>query len=557
MKFLLSSLLPATFAVVCGLVSLRAATPVNFSTTIPDKFINEGMGKIVINPTTNVALIPHFRDPAGGSTNYDDCISTYDLTTRSFIATNVYVGDSKARDLHNGINIAVDKNGYVHAAYGCHGGPLYYKKSLAANDNDLSSGFTAEKTVAGSCTYPNIICDPNNANNLIIFYRGNTVNQKAAYVRSTDGGATWSSPVTYINHSGTTDSWVYQGVVQGTDGSIHFIWTPFNGTIGNGYETKFIYYAKTTDFGATFKRSDGTTYTLPITPGTAEQVVASGAVNVFAANSMLALDTSNRPVITYGVWNSGYMKDAFWELRMRRWNGSSWVLSTVSSDPAWIGAQTVITANGKYHVYTGLKDAANNGNRKPRLLTSTNSGSTWSAPEVLSNDDTKMIMATWDRRFGSDSLVSWGDGSGNAKLLDYYSGGAEYIVDNTSAGFGTVGSWTASTGLAGYWGSNYLHDGSVAADASKAATWTSPITTTGTYQVFMRWTSAADRPNAAPVEVNYNGGVANLTVNQQANGGQWVLIGTWSFTGGSGDYVKITGADAGYTIADAVRFVQQ
>ena len=133
----------------------------------------------------------------------------------------------------------------------------------------------------------------------------------------------------------------------------------------------------------------------------------------------------------------------------------------------------------------------------------------------------------------------------------------DIIVDNTDAGFGTTGAWTASTGLSGYYGSNYLHDGSTAADASKTATWTSPITTTGTYQVFMRWTSAADRPDAAPVEVNYNGGIANLTVDQRSGGGTWVLIGTWSFTGGSGDYVKITGADAGYTIADAVRWVKQ
>ncbi|HEY0968397.1 MAG TPA: glycosyl hydrolase family 28-related protein [Opitutaceae bacterium] len=133
----------------------------------------------------------------------------------------------------------------------------------------------------------------------------------------------------------------------------------------------------------------------------------------------------------------------------------------------------------------------------------------------------------------------------------------EIVVDNADAGFSAAGTWTASTALAGYFGANYLHDGSTAADATKTATWTSPITTTGTYSVYMRWTSAADRPDAAPVEVNYNGGVANLTVNQQIGGGTWVLIGTWSFTGGSGDYVKITGADAGYTIADAVRFVKQ
>lgn len=157
--------------------------------------------------------------------------------------------------------------------------------------------------------------------------------------------------------------------------------------------------------------------------------------------------------------------------------------------------------------------------------------------------------------YGPGVDATWG--SANALPADNRSLPSEIIVDNASSGFSTTGTWTVSTGLAGYYGSNYLHDGGTAADASKTAKWTSPVTTTGTHKVYMRWTSAADRPNAAPVEVNYNGGVSNLTVNQQGGGGTWVLIGTWSFTGGSGDYVKITGADAGYTIADAVRWVKQ
>ncbi|UYZ62045.1 glycosyl hydrolase family 28-related protein [Hymenobacter weizhouensis] len=134
----------------------------------------------------------------------------------------------------------------------------------------------------------------------------------------------------------------------------------------------------------------------------------------------------------------------------------------------------------------------------------------------------------------------------------------EYIVDNQDAGFNTTGTWTASTGLQGYHGSNYLHDGDAQASAADVATWTSPITTAraGTYDVYMRWTKAADRPDAAPVEVNYQGGVASLKLNQSVGGGEWVKIGTWPFTGGSGDYVRITGADAGYTIADAVKWVK-
>lgn len=137
---------------------------------------------------------------------------------------------------------------------------------------------------------------------------------------------------------------------------------------------------------------------------------------------------------------------------------------------------------------------------------------------------------------------------------------AEHIVDNQDVGFSITGAWSSSTGLSGFAGRNYLHDGDPLASPAKAATWASPITTparAGTYAVYLRWTSAADRPAAAPVEVNYQGGVARLTVDQRQQGGQWVKLGIWPFAPGSGDYVRLSAADPGYTVADAVRWVRQ
>lgn len=141
----------------------------------------------------------------------------------------------------------------------------------------------------------------------------------------------------------------------------------------------------------------------------------------------------------------------------------------------------------------------------------------------------------------------------------------EYIIDNSDAAFTSVGAWAASTsnsatyGIPHHMNANYLHDGDALAGGTKSATWTSPITTTGTYDVYLRWSGSKSdnsRPTAAPVEVNYFGGITNLTVNQRRNPGAWSLLWTWDFTGGSGDYVKITDADAGYTIADSVRWVK-
>jgi hypothetical protein len=136
----------------------------------------------------------------------------------------------------------------------------------------------------------------------------------------------------------------------------------------------------------------------------------------------------------------------------------------------------------------------------------------------------------------------------------------EVIVDNTDAGFVAAGSgWNSNTTFPGYWGSDYLSDGTTAADgAGKHAKWTPDIPVAGNYKVYMRWTSSANRPDAAPVEIAYDGGTdTSHTVNQQINGGQWVEIGTWPMTAGTGNSVLLRCTDAGFTIADAVRFEKQ
>ncbi|MGH8176677.1 MAG: hypothetical protein ACREV5_10490 [Steroidobacter sp.] len=136
----------------------------------------------------------------------------------------------------------------------------------------------------------------------------------------------------------------------------------------------------------------------------------------------------------------------------------------------------------------------------------------------------------------------------------------EVIVDNADAGFTKTGSgWNSNTTFPGYWGSDYLSDGTSGADgSSKRAKWTPDIPVAGSYKVYMRWTSNANRPDTAPIEIRYDGGLdTSKTVNQQINGGQWVEIGIYPMTAGTGNHVLLRCTDPGYTIADAVRFEKQ
>ncbi len=135
------------------------------------------------------------------------------------------------------------------------------------------------------------------------------------------------------------------------------------------------------------------------------------------------------------------------------------------------------------------------------------------------------------------------------------SSGQTVIVDNASAGFSASTNWWASTSTAGYYGTNY--HARATASVSDAATWTGTLAYTGTYAVYAWWTAGTNRAAAAPYIIYYNGGSATVNKNQQANGGVWNLLGSYSFAAGSNQVKLSCWTTLGYyVIADAVKFVK-
>jgi hypothetical protein len=124
------------------------------------------------------------------------------------------------------------------------------------------------------------------------------------------------------------------------------------------------------------------------------------------------------------------------------------------------------------------------------------------------------------------------------------------IVDNGKTGTSYNGTWKVSSapnpyGTDSYWGRE-----------SSTYTWKASLTS-GTYDVYMWWTAYKDRSTAAPVTITHSSGSQTVKVNQQINGGKWVLLGTYSF--GSTGTVKIagTGSTTVTVSADAVKFVKK
>jgi Purple acid Phosphatase, N-terminal domain/Fibronectin type III domain len=131
---------------------------------------------------------------------------------------------------------------------------------------------------------------------------------------------------------------------------------------------------------------------------------------------------------------------------------------------------------------------------------------------------------------------------------------ADIIIDNPSAT--VVGSWSTGTSSTDKFGSDYRfkNQGTGAAYLQYIPN----ILTAGTYQVYEWHPQGNNRTVGAPHVITFNGGSQTVTVNQQTGGGQWNLLGSFSFATGTTGNVKITDNFTDGTkvvLADAIKFV--
>jgi hypothetical protein len=146
-----------------------------------------------------------------------------------------------------------------------------------------------------------------------------------------------------------------------------------------------------------------------------------------------------------------------------------------------------------------------------------------------------------------------------------HAGGADVVTVNQEVGGGNwqlLGTYSFNAGATTVSLSDDA-DGYVIADAvmlappgaaPNTATWSATIPSSGSYEVFARWTQHPNRASNAKYTVNHAGGSTQVIVNQMAGGGSWSSLGTFSFDAGAAS-VSLTDQADGYVIADAVMFL--
>lgn len=130
------------------------------------------------------------------------------------------------------------------------------------------------------------------------------------------------------------------------------------------------------------------------------------------------------------------------------------------------------------------------------------------------------------------------------------------LIDNADTNRVQItGAWQSSTYNSGFFGADYLHDQNVGKGA-KSVRFTPDLPLPGPYRVYARWTAGTNRATNAPITVVHRDGASSVQVNQQADGGVWMPVGTFPFDLGTNGYVVISNeGTAAYVIADAVAFV--
>lgn len=134
----------------------------------------------------------------------------------------------------------------------------------------------------------------------------------------------------------------------------------------------------------------------------------------------------------------------------------------------------------------------------------------------------------------------------------------ELVIDNSDSEFSTnfaQDPWREYVQVGGqhYGDSHYYNDQPGVGEDT--ATWSFDVLQPGKYEVHAWWWEGSRRPSDVPYTVHHLGGSTIVKVDQQANGGQWNLLGAFDFQDQGSVVISDDVSSGQGIVADAVRLV--
>ena len=203
-----------------------------------------------------------------------------------------------AEDDHNTINIAVDADGYIHVAGNHHDVPLRYIRS--ANPDDLSSWVEPGMTGSNedSVTYPQFVKMRDGT--LLFFYRNGVSGDGNTYLnRYNPDTQTWQAlHAPLIDGNATSENAYLWHIAVDADDAIHIVWC-WRGT-GDRDTNNDLCYAVSRDAGDTWEKTNGSSYTIPITHASADLILDTAGTGSGLLNQCgMECDSTGRPHVAF------------------------------------------------------------------------------------------------------------------------------------------------------------------------------------------------------------------------------------------------------------------
>lgn len=231
---------------------------------------------------------------------FEVMVRTYDHSTGEW-SPSYRVGP--AQDNHGGPAMVVDSEGYLHVVYYPHSEPMRYRRSLRPND---ASEWTPEVEFGDRLTYPTLVVGPDDTLYLTARYRGSAEQPWEVQFFAKPPGGSWEKRSTIIRAGERSYSQFQEALAWGPDHKTLHLCTRMYGDLPRW--AYLIGYMKSTDFGKSWQRLDGSPIELPAVKATIDPIeVIDPQQKLDYADtsslraSVLAVDAENRPWVLYNT----------------------------------------------------------------------------------------------------------------------------------------------------------------------------------------------------------------------------------------------------------------
>jgi hypothetical protein len=273
-------------------------------------------------------------------------VMAYDIVVKRWSKPVTASNFGLGKDAHGNPSICLDRNGYIHIFYGCHGRAMRHTKSMGPYD---ITAWHEQSEPTKRATYPQSIRMADDC--IILFYRAGGHMEPWTLQTSSDNGTTWSSGRKIIEmRLEPIDplAAAYAAIVPGAEGrTVHCFWVhkddnasrvrddkkhPWRTLKYKGlHEAVYRYnqYYIRRDADGTWRNIEGLNVKLPVTKAYADEhclVFDSGDEFTNIARPIVNADNRPYAVFKYGVgdWKKGGAVVMPWSLKYAAYDSGTW-----------------------------------------------------------------------------------------------------------------------------------------------------------------------------------------------------------------------------------------